>query len=297
MKIGLIGCGRWGRLILRDLVSLGADVSVVVPSQASRATALAKGAASAFATLDALPDMDGYVIAVPTVSHAETIDALLPRGRPIFVEKPLTCDAASAARIARAAPDRVFCMDKWRYHGGVLELADLARSGELGRILAIHTWRLDFGNPHADVDASWILLPHDLSIVQEVVGTVPAVTSASGYRSGASDASLVTVLGGGRHGPLVTCEISSLHPVKRRSMVVVGTTGSAQYGDSYDTSVRLCRPGAEPQDLPIETGMPLLAELGAFLDHLAGGAAPKSSAQEAALVVARVAEARRLAGF
>ena len=29
MNIGLVGCGRWGRFILRDLLSLGVSVSVV----------------------------------------------------------------------------------------------------------------------------------------------------------------------------------------------------------------------------------------------------------------------------
>lgn len=297
MKIGLIGCGRWGRLILRDLVVLGAEVSVVVPSEASRAAAIAAGARSVHASIGDLGDMDGHVVAVPTVLHAEVIDALLPLGRPLFVEKPLTCNSESAARIARIAPDRVFCMDKWRYHGGVVKLSELARSGTLGQILAIHSWRLDWGNPHQDVDAVWILLPHEISIVQEILGYVPPIRTASGYRSGQSDASLVTVMADADGGTIVTCEISSLHSFKRRSVVVVGTEGSAQFGDSYDASIRFCPRIGQPQDIAVATDMPLLRELQAFLGHLHGGAPPKSSAAEAALSVARVEEARRLAGL
>lgn len=297
MKIGLIGCGRWGRLILRDLVALGADVSVVVPSEASRAAAKAAGASAVHASISDLGDMDGHVVAVPTISHADVVDALLPLGRPLFVEKPLTCDAISAARIARIAPDRVFCMDKWRYHGGVRKLAGLVRSGTLGSIMAVHSWRFDWGNPHKDVDAAWILLPHDISIVQEILGHVPPIRTASGYRSGHSDASLLTVMADDYGGPIVTCEISSLHPVKRRSVLVVGTEGSAQFGDSYDAYIRFQPRIGQPQDIAVETEMPLLAELRAFLHHIQGAPAPKSSAAEAALTVARIEEARRLAGF
>ena len=297
MRIGLIGCGRWGRLILRDLLALGAEVSVVVPSEASQLAAIAAGARASHGSIEDLGDMDGHIVAVPTALHAQVIDAILPLGRPLFVEKPLTCDAASATRIARSAPDRVFCMDKWRYHGGVLKLAELAGSGALGEITAVHSWRLDWGNPHSDVDASWILLPHDISIAQEILGHVPAVRSATGYRSGTSDASLLTVMADVDGGPIVTCEISSLHPVKRRSVVVVGTEGSAQFGDSYDASIRFCPKFGPPQDIAVKTEMPLLEELRAFLRHLQGGAPPKSSAAEAALTVARVEEARRLARF
>ncbi len=33
LRVGLIGCGRWGRNILRDLRSCGADVTVATPSE------------------------------------------------------------------------------------------------------------------------------------------------------------------------------------------------------------------------------------------------------------------------
>lgn len=35
-RIALVGCGRWGRLVLRDLTSLGCDVVVVGRSEATR---------------------------------------------------------------------------------------------------------------------------------------------------------------------------------------------------------------------------------------------------------------------
>jgi Trk K+ transport system NAD-binding subunit len=34
--VGLVGCGRWGRHILRDLVALGCEVHVVARSEESR---------------------------------------------------------------------------------------------------------------------------------------------------------------------------------------------------------------------------------------------------------------------
>jgi D-arabinose 1-dehydrogenase-like Zn-dependent alcohol dehydrogenase len=42
--VGLVGCGAWGRFILRDLVSLGARVAVVARSEESKSRATEGGA-------------------------------------------------------------------------------------------------------------------------------------------------------------------------------------------------------------------------------------------------------------
>jgi len=99
IRIGLIGCGAWGRFILRDLKACDAIVHVVAPSETSRRNAVAHRADSIVGALSELPPVDGYVVAAPTSLHAAIIEALLPSGRPIFTEKPMTADVASARRI------------------------------------------------------------------------------------------------------------------------------------------------------------------------------------------------------
>ena len=56
--IGLVGCGRWGRLILRDLLSLGASVSVIAKGDNAR-FAKEAGAAAVVGSLRELPSTDG----------------------------------------------------------------------------------------------------------------------------------------------------------------------------------------------------------------------------------------------
>ena len=297
IRVGLVGCGRWGQFILRDLISLGAEVAVADISEERRTEALTSGAVSAHDGIESLPIVDAYVVAVPTVLHANVLQALIPRGRPIFVEKPMTCNTDDAARIVAAAPNQVFCMDKWRYHGGVLKLAELAKSGDLGEVLSVRSWRLGWGNPHDDVDAIWILAPHDLSIAYEILGFLPEVHTAFGLFTNPLVTSLTGFLQDAEGGPSVALEISVSHPVNRRSVVVIGTEGAAQLGDSLDSVIHVNRPGKEPEEIPVSTAMPLLVELKAFLDHVKGGLPPKSSAAEAALFVRRIAEMRAIAGL
>lgn len=300
--IGLVGFGRWGRLIFRDLLALGVDVRVVVPSVGSRQAALAAGAISAHG-LDEMPcQVDGYIVAAPSSLHAEILLRLAKQAKPIFVEKPLATDLEASRRLVELMGDRLFVMDKWRYHPGIQKLAEFAKSGALGRILSIRTFRLGWDNPHNDVDAIWILAPHDLSIVLHILGDIPPAEAAFCLGSNGIGNDLFAVLRSGKDGVSVAIEISANHPVSRRAVTVIGSEGSAQLGDSYDDHVVYARgaPGravGKPELVPVGKEMPLLAELRQFVAYLDGAPPPMSSAQEGLLIVERITALRQLAGL
>lgn len=172
MKLGLVGCGRWGRLILRDLRALDCGVTVVARSD-DTARRAQDGGAAVVRSIDDLPEVAGVVVAVPILAHPEVVESVLGLGVPIFVEKPLAADPTWAETIVARAGDRVFVMDKWRYHPGIESLRDIARSEELGAVVALETVRTGWGNPNDDVDGVWHLAPHDLSIVNEILGYIP----------------------------------------------------------------------------------------------------------------------------
>ncbi|WP_162901605.1 Gfo/Idh/MocA family oxidoreductase [Breoghania sp. L-A4] len=301
VSIGLVGFGRWGKNIFRDLRCLGVAVHVAVPGPLSQKAALEAGALSAVGDVRDLTGMDGYVVACSTHMHAHVLEILANRQRPIFVEKPMTDNPAAARRLVDMAGDRIFVMDKWRYHPGVVALAQHAKSGALGEILAIRTYRLGWGNPHNDVDAVWILLPHDLSIVLEIMGDIPAARKADALIPGRPGDGIIATLQDGPGDVLVTSEVSACQPASRRSVTVIGTLGTAQLADSYDDCLLTvaAAPGqmATPQRLPVGTEMPLLLELSAFLSHLKGGPAPRSSAAEGLMIVERIHELRQMAGL
>jgi predicted dehydrogenase len=298
--IGLVGCGHWGRHILRDLVSLGCEVSVVAPSPQSHANAREHGAARIADRIDQLPGvLAGIVVATPTITHAEVVEALLPRGVPLFVEKPLTADPASAQRIADAAGDRVFVMDKWRYHPGVELLREIAHKEELGPVEGLRAVRVDWGNPHADVDAIWILAPHDLSIAHEILGYVPEPVSAHALVTGGRPTELIGVLG---TRPRVVIEVSARQPERRRVLTLQCRDGAAVLGDAYADAVVIRRgsddsPGGDEERRSISRAMPLLRELEAFVGHLRGGPPPRGSAHTGAEIVAAIGKLRALAGL
>jgi predicted dehydrogenase len=298
-RIGLVGFGRWGRFILRDLLSLSCEVHVAVPSEASRQAASTSGAACTVADASALDrGLDGYVVAAPTNLHAQVIDQLLDRHRPIFVEKPMTDDPDSAERLVKAAGDRIFVMNKWCYHGGIEALAELARSGELGKVKYLQTIRCQCGQPHADVDATWILMPHDLSIVQHILGYLPALKAAYGERPRGILEAATAILG---DSPQAMIQVSALWPSYSRMIRVLFEGGAASLLDPLDDHIVIHRfedgklLEKRREERTVDTEMPLLKELADFVNYLDGGPPPRSSAAHGAEVVRVIAEIHRLA--
>jgi predicted dehydrogenase len=289
-RVALAGCGRWGRHILRDLLSLGCEVPVVARSEASRARASEGGATAIAADLESLGALDGIVVATPTSTHAEVVEEALGMGVPVYVEKPLTADVESARRLAAAAPERLFVMDKWRYHPGVKELARIARSGELGAVVGIHARRVTLGHRYSDVNTVWIHAPHDLAIALEILGEVPAPRSAVPELVAGELAGLTAVLG---VSPWFVIEVSTLAPGHRRELRLVCEDGVAQLDGGHAEHVAVGRAGSIDEEgierRPVDGEQPLLAELRAFVEHLNGGPAPLSSAADGALIVERVA--------
>ncbi|MEO5326080.1 Gfo/Idh/MocA family oxidoreductase [Mesorhizobium sp. CC13] len=299
--VGLVGCGGWGRLILRDLKSLGAMVACVAPGERSRSNAEANGADLIVSRLEDLPVVEGVVVATPSNSHGRVLLRLCERNVPLFVEKPLTSDHATAKLLAETAPDRIFVMDKWRYHGGIDRIAQFVRSGELGDPIGLRLFRLGWSMTHNEVDPIWNLLPHDLSICLHVLDDLPPVVTAFGDGLGPATSGLVALLARDG-GPRVVIETSAHHPVNRRSVILACSRGTVTLNGSLDEELILRRGtpddlGAPEIKVPITTDMPLKAELAAFLSHLRGGPAPMSSAMEGALIVERVCDIRRMAGL
>lgn len=292
--IALVGCGRWGRHILRDLLELGSVVVVADPAEAARAHARSVGAVAVVREAAELPHVDGAIVATPTATHAAVLDSLLQRGVPIFCEKPLTADAASAADLAARGGERLFVMDKWRYHPGIEALRDLAGTGELGPVRSLRTARIGWANPHVDVDAIWILAPHDLSIAIEILGQLPEPRAAVGERLGGHVVGLLGLLG---DDPWIALNVSVATQETRREVRLQCRDGIAVLADAYREHIQIVRHGTPVEQRPITSELPLRREIGAFLAHLAGGPPPKSSAADGAAVVSTLARLRRLAGF
>ena len=147
--IGLIGCGNWGKNILRDLIKLNCEVYVVDIDSKARSQAIASGADKVFSSLDDLPDCDGYVVAVPIPDLINITASLLKYKKPVFSEKTL-CLSMKDYELLRDmdGANYVFAMHKWQYRPGIEALRRVSKSEKIGIVEELcttrHTWVKDF---------------------------------------------------------------------------------------------------------------------------------------------------------
>jgi predicted dehydrogenase len=162
-RLGFLGVGWIGRHRMEAMLKTGAVEAAAIadpsPEMAAEAVKLAPDAAIV-STLDELLDagVDGVVIATPSAMHAEQSIRALERGAAVFCQKPLGRTAQEARAVvdgARAA-DRLLAVDlSYRFTDGMGRIAELVRSGGLGRLYAVD---LVFHNAYGP-DKGWFYDP------------------------------------------------------------------------------------------------------------------------------------------
>ena len=287
MLIGQVGCGPWGANVLRDLRTLGCEVAVAARHGASRDRATVGGASCVVETIRQLTDLPGifgFVVVNDIGSHAPAIEELLPQGLPIFVEKPLCSDPDDAARLALLGSDTVFLMDKWRYHPGIRALKHLIDSGGVGDLIGMRTRRNQWGSNHADAEAPWTLMPHDLAIIDELLGSVPAIEHAVADYVGGRVQGIAVTFG---TSPWASVESFARAPRSEREVLVFGSEATAVLSDGWSDHIQVFRGDpdthpATPEIIQTPGELPLLAELREFVEYLRGGPTPRAGVARAA---------------
>jgi predicted dehydrogenase len=280
-------------------VGLGAAVHVVDPAPAARAAAEELGASSRPELGAAGADLAGVVVATPATDHAATLREVAALGVPVFCEKPLTVDGHDAEQVAAELGDRLHVMHVWRYHPGIEALGEIARSGSLGAVNGVRTTRANWTSPRTDVDSTWTLVPHDLTIGIEVLGRIPEPQAALAECIDGRVVGLWAHLGR-RDEPWLVVEASNRSAERRREVRVHGTEGTAALLTAEAGEVVVARGhDRDPvlEAVPIDPTPALRRQLAAWLHHLDGGPPPKSDGAEGVAVVRAIEALRRLAGL
>src|SRR5574341_730100 len=172
ITVAQIGCGYWGPNLLRNfsaqpgcLVKFVADISaerrLYVRSNFPRTQAIED-----FETVLADPEIDAVLIATPASSHYRLAKQALEVGKHVFVEKPLALNTVEADELVRLAEQEgrlLMAGHTFLYNAAVRYAKKLLDEAELGQLYYIYSQRLNLGQVRSDVNAWWILAPHDVS--------------------------------------------------------------------------------------------------------------------------------------
>ncbi len=288
MHVAVIGCGYWGKNLVRNFKELGALHSICDMTEQGRATA--RQLAPECTVTEHLEDVlcneqiSGIVIATPAETHFAIAQRCLLAGKDVFVEKPLALTYEQGAELVRLAAQQQ-CMlmvgHVLEYHPAIMTLRNLINQGELGKINYIYSNRLSLGKVRREENILWSFAPHDVAVILRLMGSLPfeVVTCGGAYlQPNVADVTVTNLLFD--NGVRAHIHVSWLHPFKEQRLVVIGSRKMASFDDVnkrlvlYDQWVEW----QEGQPMPIrhdgalveyEKQEPLRLECQAFLDAIA----------------------------
>ena len=300
INIGLIGCGIWGKKILRDLVELGSKTTVIDVDPAIKDDVINLGANSFETQISNLDRFDGLVISTPAITHLEILETISGFNKPVFLEKPLCTSKTDLEEIKKEFSNKnIFMMHVWRYHNGIVELGRIAKSKSLGRPIQLLTKRTNWTSPRQDVDSVWTLVPHDLTIVLEIFGYIPdpKIAVCENYHN--IPRGMLGIMG---ENPSFIFEVSNRYTDKRREVRLHCEKGIAILGNENSEYIEIFKGDSESkienvveEKIYFDNDPPLKKELNIFLDYIRGGNEPKTGLLEGIQVVEKILELRNLA--
>lgn len=238
-NIAVVGCGYWGKNLVRNFAELGAlrticDSSIEVLSQFDTLHTDINRETSFEAVL-ADKTIKGVIISSPAVLHYSMVKQALLAGKDVFVEKPLSLsveEGEELVNLARGCGKILMVGHVLEYHPGIVKLKELVDSGELGKINYIYSSRLNLGKFRTEENILWSFAPHDISVILLLLNELPQGVSANGGNYLHTDIADVTVttmsFGSGARAHIF---VSWLHPYKEQKLVVVGDKRMAVFDD------------------------------------------------------------------
>jgi predicted dehydrogenase len=191
IRFGVIGYGYWGPNIVRNIRSLDSTQVVAICDQSPAALKRAKQnhpdvdvTNNAQEVLNS-PSIDAIAVITPVWTHFELAKQALLNGKHVFVEKPFTSTSAQAEELINLAERqnlKIMVDHTFLFTGAVRKIKQLMDEGALGKLYYYDSMRVNLGLFQHDVNVLWDLAPHDLSIVDYLVGKPAEAVVATGEK-------------------------------------------------------------------------------------------------------------------
>lgn len=247
--IAVIGCGYWGKNLIRNFSELGA-LSAVCDVQEELAQSLANQYDVRLLTIDEVmadSSISAVVIAAtPDLNKSLSLMAL-NAGKHVFVEKPYAYRQRDTEElevclhtILLRDPKRVFMVGHLLlYHNAFLKVKDLVHSGKIGNIQEIRSYRHGLGRVREEFGVLWELAPHDLSMLLELIPDriEDIQVLMSNALTGNQDTIRVQYQFSKGKTAFLSC--SWAEPIKQQQLIIQGTHGYIIFDDTKEWSQKV----------------------------------------------------------
>ena len=236
----VVGAGYWGPNLVRNFhASEQWRVACIVDSDPTRCAKLARlypniAVHSKIERVLEDGQVEALAIATPPRTHHALAAQAIEAGKHVLVEKPLAESYGTACDlVARAERRGVTLMadHTFLYTGSVEKLRALREGGDLGRIYYIDSVRVNLGL-FQESNVLWDLGPHDVSIINYVLGEEPQAVSlqlAACVHAETADVAFLSLWY--PSGCIAHVHLSWLSPVKVRRTMISGSRKMAVWDD------------------------------------------------------------------
>ncbi len=249
MHVAVLGLGSIGRRHAANVAAAVPGVRLTIVRHRPVDDQLCRDlGAAVVGSLDQIDgEVDLAIVATPSANHIDTLPALIQRGWPLLVEKPIVTEVADIARIESAlrdAPPAVRVAGfNLRYLPSLQRIRRMIARGELGRVVRATfiagQWLPDW-RPHTDYRAGYsadagrgggveLDLAHEFDAARWLLGDLHVAYARAGHYSDlelrAHDTA-VAMLAPPRGGaPVVTVAVDYVARQRARWYEVVGDRG------------------------------------------------------------------------
>jgi UDP-2-acetamido-3-amino-2,3-dideoxy-glucuronate N-acetyltransferase len=298
-RVGVVGCGYWGRNLVRNFNELGrlaAVCDVELPRLEEMQRKYCVRATSSMEELLAIPEVSAVAISAPAAQHFELAKRALLAGKDVFVEKPLALhieEGEELVDLARKHSRILMVGHLLHYHPAVVELRRMLQEGEMGKVEYISSSRLNLGKLRTEEDILWSFAPHDISAILYLLDEMPSSVAAQGasyLNHPISDVTL-TILSFAS-GVKAHIFLSWLHPFKEQKLVIVGDRKMAVFDDTQPEQKLVLYPHridwvnrvpvarrAEGEVVPLGKDEPLRLECMHFLECVRDHKTPRTDGE------------------
>ena len=241
IKVGVVGCGYWGPNLVRNFKSLSdCQLKMMCDTSEERLLHLkslypeVQRATNYEFMLNGV-GLDAVVIATSVKWHFSMAKASLQAGKHTFIEKPMASSSAECEELIELAEKKGLVLmtgHTFLYSPVVRKIKEIVEQGDIGDIRYICARRLNLGLFQKDINVAWDLAPHDISIIQHIMGEPPIAVNCRGCAHITPDVEDVTMIC--LTFPKQRTAIvhnSWLDPRKIREMTIVGSKRMIVYDD------------------------------------------------------------------
>jgi predicted dehydrogenase len=242
IKVGVVGCGYWGPNLIRNLQqSPECQLKLVCDMNEKRLSHMRRlypdlATTSRFEDLLNGADIDAVVIATPVRLHYEMARACLSAGKHVFIEKPMARSVAEAEELVAFAEHQGLVLmvgHTFLFSPAVRRMKEIIDAGDIGQLQYVSAHRLNLGLFQKDINVTWDLAPHDISIVLHLLDELPVSVSCQGsshVTRGIEDVTMMYLTFAKNRCAFI--HNSWLDPKKVRQMTVVGSQRMIVYDDT-----------------------------------------------------------------